>query len=183
MEYAVAIDDIISKQVDVVTQAPETVDGVYGSDLYTKYQMFSAANDCLRRYFSRDTVRMIQTKVTQLTRGVDPHNRPIVVPEDKILHVMDAIYNTFRPPTGDIYSRYNVPTGTTSESYVQSMIDQTIEIVVSDIRISLGTEQQNEKLSAWTTVLGDFNDQGLRSYAPIKLKVRRPNPMQFNMNY
>jgi hypothetical protein len=44
--------------------------------------------------------------------------------------------------------------------------------------------ENNSKLSIWTTVLGEgLNEHNLRSYAPIKTRVRRPNPMEFHMKY
>ena len=115
--------------------------------------------------------------------GVDPLNRPILVPDDKIAFVMDAIYENYRPATSDIFSRYNVPDGTTTESYVQNLIDQTIELIYSEVKTNLEMEENNRKLSIWSTVLGDFNSQGLRSFAPIKTRLRRPNPFELNMNY
>lgn len=154
-----------------------------GSDLNTKYVGFTDYNPCLQKFFCQETINIISKKVTQLLMGVDPLNRPIIVPDDKIAFVMDSIYNNYRPPTSDIYSRYVVPDGETTLSYVQNMIDQTIELIYSDVKNNLEMEQNNRKLSQWTTVLGDFNSHGLRSYAPIKTLLRRPNPLEFNMNY
>jgi hypothetical protein len=96
---------------------------------------------------------------------------------------MNDIYESYRPPTGDIFSRYIVPSGTSSESYVQNMIDQVIEVITSDVRNNLGMEECNKKLSIWTTVYGDFNSSGLRQHAPIKVRNKRPTPMLFQMNY
>ena len=44
-------------------------------------------------------------------------------------------------------------------------------------------EQQNEKLSPWVQVYGDFSEHQLRSHPPIKILEKRPSTMQFNMNY
>ena len=63
------------------------------------------------------------------------------------------------------------------------MINQTVNIIVSAIKDEIEITEQNKKLTAWTTVLGDFNEQGLRSHAPIKLRERHPQYMAFNMNY
>ena len=63
------------------------------------------------------------------------------------------------------------------------MIDQVINIITTDVKVNLGMDEHNSKLSAWTTILGDFNEHGLRRHAPIKLRERRPMPMAFNMNY
>jgi hypothetical protein len=155
-----------------------------GSDLNTKFVGFSDYNLCIKKYFSQDTINIISNKVTQLLMGVDPHNRPIIVPDDKIGYVMDAIYNSFRPDTSDIYSRYNIPTGSTTESYIQNMIDQVVEVIYSDVKNNLEIIENNSKLSIWTSVLGEgLNQHNLRSVPPIKTRVRRPNPMEFNMKY
>jgi hypothetical protein len=162
-----------------IIQEPELA----GSDLNTKFVGFSDYNLCIKQYYSQDTINIISNKVTQLLQGVDPDNRPIIVTDRQIANVMDAIYNSYRPPTSDIYGRYNVPSGDTTESYVQNMIDQVIEVIYSDVKNNLEMAENNSKLSAWVQVYGTFNENGLRAYPPIKTRVRRPNPMEFNMNY
>jgi hypothetical protein len=149
---------------------------------YTRYVGWRELNDCIKKYFSQQTVDLISKKVTELTRGVDKLNRPIKVPDYLIQNVMDGVYQGFRPSTGDIYSRYIVSNGE-QQNMVQSMIDQTIEIITSNIRNQLGMDENNEKLSVWVQVYGDFNTAGLRQHAPIKTLNRRPATMQFHMNY
>ena len=156
---------------------------VISNDSFIRHVGYEESNQCIKKYFSKDTVDIISHKITQLLQGVDPQNRPIIVPDKTIYQIMDSIYTSYRPPTGDIYGRYNVPSGTSSTSYVQNMIDQVIEIITSDVRNNLGMEECNSKLSIWTTVYGDFNKCGLKSHAPIKVRNKRPTPMQFNMNY
>ena len=158
-------------------------DNITKSDLYTKYVGYKDNNPCIEKYYSNENVRKISKKVTELLMGVHPENRPIIVPDSTIYNVLDSIYQNYRPPTGDIYGRYNIPSGTTTESYVQDMIDQVIEIIYSDVKNNLEVEYNNSKLSKWVTVLGDFNDNMLRSHPILKIKKRRPNPMEFNMNY
>jgi len=138
---------------------------------------------CMNEYFSQDSINYISNKISELTMGVDVKNRKIVVPDKSISSVMSSVRDSFRPPTGDIHSRYIVPSGITPESYVQQMMNQVIQIIVNDVTTSLGMEEHNRSLTVWTTILGDFNEKGLRSHAPIKLRKKRPNPMEFNMNY
>lgn len=149
---------------------------------YVRHVGWSEGNECIKAFFSPQTVATISKKVTELTRGVDKKNRKIVVPNERICEVMDGIFRGFRPATGDIYSRYIVPNDQQA-NMVQSMIDQTIEIITENIRSQLGMEQCNEKLSAWVQVYGDFNTEGLRSHSIIKVRDKRPDTMQFNMNY
>lgn len=163
--------------------ASKICDG-YICDLnFMRYTGWEESNDCIAKYFSPETVRTISRKVTELTLGVDPKNRPIVVPDATICGIMSEVYQSFRPATGDIYSRYIVPSGVGPQSYVQNMIDQTIEIITNNIRNSLEMEENNRKLTIWTTVYGDFNEHGLRQYPPIKILEKRPNPMEFHMRY
>lgn len=168
MEYASEITSYDTKDCD------------YNHIRYTGYEQ---TNDCIKTYFSEQTVRIISRKITELTMGVDPMNRPIIVPDTTICNIMNSVYESYRPPTGDIYSRYNVPSGTTSESYVQNMIDQVIEIITSTVRNTLEMEENNRKLTIWTTVYGDFNQHGLQQHSQIKVRNKRPTPMQFHMHY
>ena len=158
-------------------------DSIKKSDLYTQYVGYQDTNVCIEKYFSGYTVNIISKKVTELLMGVHPENRRIIVPDSTIYNVLDAIYQNYRPPTGYIYGRYNIPSGTTTESYVQDMIDQVIEVITSNVKNSLGMEENNRKLSIWTTVYGDFNEHSLRAHAPIKVRNKRPQPFMFNMHY
>lgn len=160
---------------------------LYGSfnpdDNYSRYVGWNDTSPGLQKYFSPDNVRMISAKITDLLQGVDPGGRPIVVTDRVIGSVLSSVYNTFTPQTGDIYSRYNIPNGMSPENYLQSMIDQTIEIIVNNIRDEYEMIENNRKLTIWSTVYGDFNAQKLRAHPQIKIRKRRPDPMQFNMNY
>lgn len=153
-------------------------------DNYYRYVGWQESNDCIRKYFSPENIQTISAKVTQLLQGVDPMGRPIVVPYKTICHVLSEIFDSYRPPTGDIYGRYNVPTDE-PDNYVQSMIDQTIEIITSDVKNNLEMDENNRKLSIWTTVYGDFNSAGLRQHAPIKVRDKNTNfrGMVSFMNY
>lgn len=137
---------------------------------------------CTRRFYSQSNINKISRKITELLMGVDKNNRPIIVPDKTICSVMSAVYQSFRPETGDIHSRYIVPKER-DQNYVQRMIDEVINIITTNVKDSLGMEECNKKLSIWTTVLGDFNKHGLKSHSKIKLRENRPMPMMFNMNY
>lgn len=143
---------------------------------------YAEYNDYAKRLFSDETINIISKKVTELTKGVHPSGRPIVVPNDKIAYVIDTIYQDYRPPTQDIYGRYNIPL-TESGSYYNSIVNQTIELITSDIRNTIETDIKNSKLSVWTTILGDFNAEGLRAYPPIKTRERKWQSAFFFENY
>lgn len=142
---------------------------------FVRHVGYKESNVCIQKYYSPETVKIISKKVTELLQGVDPDNRPIIVPDKTICAVMDNIYTSFRPGTGDIYTRYIIPNGLNYDSYVQDMIDQVIQVITNDVKNNLGMDECNSKLSIWTTVLGDFNEHGLRQHPPIKIRNKTTN--------
>jgi hypothetical protein len=44
-------------------------------------------------------------------------------------------------------------------------------------------DENNRKLTIWTSVLGDFNNHGLRQYTDLKIREKNINKVRFNMNY
>lgn len=181
MEYAVSIHDglNVSDRIYVDNTPRQQCD-----DNYYRYVGWSESNESIQKYFSPDNIRTISHKITQLLQGVDPQNRPIIVPNKTICHVLSQIFDSYRPQTGDIFSRYNVPSGE-PEDYLQSMIDQTIEIITNDIKNEIETIENNKKLTIWTTVYGDFNLHGLQQHSQIKVREKNTNHrgMVSFMNY
>jgi hypothetical protein len=152
---------------------------------YNRYVGWQEASCSCKELFSPHTIKLISSKITELTEGVDDKNRKIVVPDQTIINVLNFYQDNYRPPTGDIYGRLNVPKKDPTD-YNQDVINETIERIVSDIKVNMGMAQNNAKLTAWTTVYGEFNEHGLRAVAPLTGNIRnkkRPAPMQFNMNY
>jgi hypothetical protein len=149
---------------------------------YMRYAGWDETNPAVRYLFSPETVRMISNKITQLTMGVDKQNRPILVPDNRICEVLDGIYSNYRPNVGDIHTRYIISSNA-QEDQIASVIDQTIEMIVSNVRNQIGMENYNSTLTPWVQLYGDFNSAGLRQFAPIKIKEKRPSTFQFHMNY
>ncbi len=131
--------------------------------------------------FTEKNIRKMSNKITQLLTGVDKQNRPILVPDKTISSVLSGVRKKFRPEVGNIYSRYNTPNYL--EDGTQRIINEAINIIVTDVKNNLHVDECNQKLNLWTTVLGDFNEHGLRSHGQIKIREKRPSPMLFNMNY
>lgn len=154
-----------------------------GNDGYIKHVgYYGQTNYVIDKLFSPHTIKIISQKITQLLAGVEPNNRPIVVPDKTINHVMSEVVDSYTPRTGDIYSRYNIPSGQTDDGF-NEIINQTIEIITEAIKTDYGIRENNSKLTKWTTVLGNFNEHGIRAHPILKIKKKRPTPMQFNMNY
>jgi hypothetical protein len=154
------------------------------NDNFTRYVGYSYGNDdgCIQKFYSQETVEIISHKVSELLQGVHPEGKKLIVPNKIICGMMSAVQDTYRPPTGDIYSRYIIPSGKGASDYVQDMIDQVIEIIVTQAKTHYEMDECNRKLTVWNTVLGDFNPVGLQSHSFIKINEKKA-PMLFNMNY
>lgn len=135
-----------------------------------------------RALFDESTVRFIQKMVYDMSKAYFPQG--VLVKCEVIANVLDAVFGSFAPPTGDIYSRYTIPTDDPSNSdYISNIISQTARIVLDDVVNTLGTERHNQSLDVWTTVLGDFNAHGLRSHDQIKVLENKPPSALFFENY
>lgn len=83
--------------------------------------------------------------------------------------VLSNLFQNSNPKIGDIYTRYIIPQEEPRND-VASITNQAIIVIANTI---LAEQQQfvyNGKLNIWNTVLGDFNSNGLRSHAPLKIK-------------
>jgi hypothetical protein len=133
-------------------------------------------NNYIKEYFSKNTVDLISEEITKQLKGVEKYGRDIVVPDDKIFWVMNTVYESYNYPQGfDAHFQWS--------GYIKDMIDQTIERIVYDVVNVLGLEYCTNDYTAWTMLLGDFNERGLRSHAPIKIRNKHPNHMEFFERY
>lgn len=134
----------------------------------------------IKLLFSPETISFISKTVTALLIGLYPMG--IIIPFDTIVNVLNSIYDAYRPSTGDIHSRYIIASDE-NPNYIDEIINQTVQTIVTQVTSNLITDQNNSKLTVWTSLLGDFNSHGLRSHPPIKIRHRKPQTMLFNMRY
>ena len=150
---------------------------------YVGWDTITVWNPLTQKLFTKTTVHVIQQKVADYLTGVDANGRRII-PSDRV--VITALFGIFRehaPRTGDIYGRFLVVDESKRDDYAY-IVDKTISLLVQGIRDDLGMAEQNQKLTIWTTVLGDFNEHGLRQHPPLKINNgKRPDPMLFHMRY
>jgi hypothetical protein len=149
---------------------------------YTKYVGYEEINECIRKLYAPETIKSISRQITKLLEGVDKTGRPILVPADTIASVIGNVYRSQSPQVGDIYTRYIIPT-IEPRNDVDEIINRTIEVIVSNIRGEYEMAENNSKLTIWNTILGDFNEHGLKQTPPIKLKLRSANRFEFHMKY
>ena len=157
----------------------------YDSNFYAHVGWNETSNDseALNYLFSESTLNTISNQISDSLRGLDKEGRRIVIPNDKIGNVLSSVFRFgTRTNIGDIYTHDTIPDNQ-SRNDIRNIINQTINIIVSAIRDEFEIIENNKKLSIWNSVYGDFNSQGLRQHAPIKLRQRHPQYMAFNMNY
>jgi hypothetical protein len=150
---------------------------------FVGWETISAWNPLTQKLFTKTTVHVIQQKVADYLTGVDASGRRIIPSERVVVTALFGIFREHAPRTGDIYGRFLVVDDSKRDDYAY-IVDKTISLLVQGIRDDLGMAEQNQKLTIWTTVLGDFNEHGLRQHPPLKINNgKRPDPMLFHMRY
>lgn len=154
------------------------------AEQYERNVGFMTDNGTFQKLFSNDTIHWMSRKITELLRGVTVDGRDIIVPDDTIISVMNAVYITYRPQTGDVYSRYNI-SQLEGRDDANHIITETIEIIVDQVSNEMEVANINYKLDKWDSILlGDgISRVGLRQYSPLKMREKRPTPMLFNFSF
>lgn len=150
------------------------------NEQYLKHVGYVDTNAAIAGYFSASTAQFIGAKVSELLSVTFPQG--VIVPQERIVDVMNDIYEAYRPATGDIFTRYIIPTDE-NPNCVDEMINQVIQVVVTQVKDNLETDARNSQLTISSTLYGSFNEQGLRRHSHIKTRQRRPQPLLINMNY
>jgi hypothetical protein len=138
--------------------------------------------DFSRHLFSDDTIKCIKDRLYDKLKCIRSDGRPIIVSDRVITHVMSQIYNEYKPQLGDIYTLLTIPANDPRDD-MKLIVNMVVETIFSNISTETQMEENNKRLTVWTTVLGDFNEHGLRQHAPIKVNEKNINKVRFNMMY
>jgi hypothetical protein len=176
MEHGKILDDIHKRQV-----FNEADSNLKRFVLYD-YTLESPLADCEKFLFSDENLTRMQDKLTYLLRGVHPEGKKIVVNKEVIANTLSGYFIRQVPQVGDIFSRYQVVNELVRND-AQELINKTLQTIYDYIKNEYEMIENNNKLTIWTTVYGDFNEHGLRRHSTIKINHKRPDPMLFNMNY
>lgn len=150
---------------------------------YAGYPQSIASLPLLQKMFTTENVQCIRDMVTKGCQGLDPYGRQIWASDRMICDMMsNVIQNGTRKYVGDIHSRYIIPVSDPRND-ISDLNKMTATLLIQGLRDEYETIQNNERLSIWDTVYGDFNRQGLRSFPPLKMRNKTPQRMMFNMNY
>lgn len=112
--------------------------------------------------FNQHTFNYISEQITLRLKGVHPLNKNIIVPNDTIKSVLDSFYSNYKRDP-------------------EVLIMMTISYLVDYIKSEYQMESQNRSLNIWVTNYPESS--GIRQYAPIKLKNKRPTPFEFHYSY
>ena len=158
---------------------PQQPPNVYYTSDYQKKYIGSKIDDniAVMEFFSKNTVDYISAECTKQLKGIDEQGRDIVIPDNRILEVMNTVQLSYNFPTG-----FGAPV-MTPQIYYDNMVSQTIERIVFDVSNTIQIEQCNLKKTIWTTVLGDFNKERLQSHSQIKIRNKHPDLFTINMRY
>jgi hypothetical protein len=185
MEYGESIEASIVNQPGVpnvpAPLVPDSKNWEICDRNYDKYVGWRGGLPGFENLFKRDSVMSISKRISIMLQGVDPDGKEIVVMPNNICAILSSVYESYRPETGDIHSRYII--SSSPQQYLNDIVDRAINIIVSQVRDNIMTENKNRGLSIWTTVLGESNPHGLRSHPRIKIREKHPAMMQFNMRY
>jgi len=171
-------DELINRQVNASDMAMSEMrrqlsglggdnGGIYG----TTYAQF---NDNMIKYVSG-----------MVTDVLKRSGYNVIVPDDKIVHVITEVYKNNYPNTGDIYTRFIMDgIGGSKRDDIDQILDKSIEIITSQIRDEFDMIKNNQCYSVWNQILGEQNPLGIRRYPPIKLCMRgRDYNAIWNMKY
>ena len=66
------------------------------NDSFMRHVGYTESTDCIRRLYNPKNIKNMSKTITNLLTGVDPQNRPIIVPDSTICSVISDIYDSYR---------------------------------------------------------------------------------------
>ena len=133
--------------------------------------------------FKDETVTYIQQSCSNYLMPL--FNKPIVIPAEQVREMITSVWNV--EAGGDRAGIYTDATFNLPENKIGYDFKRIVQIVIQSITSQISTTREmqvcNDKLNIWNTVLGDFNEAGIRAHPKIKLRERHPAYMQFFENY
>ena len=181
MEYGKCIDSELYDSIKALTiDTNNEYNDQIDMSKYVGWNTISEWAHLPRQLFTKRTIKLIQTKVYEyLQKSMNKK----IIPSERVTEI--ALYGVFEnhhPRTGDIYGKFLVVDETQRDDYGY-IVDKTISFLIDGIQTDIEMSEANSKLSIWNTVLGDFNEHGLRQFPPIKLRNKGPDRMLFHMKY
>ena len=171
MEYGTVID----KKQRYVNKV-----GCLKNDNNNRYALYDATESKFENVlFSDKNLQYIGDKVSEKMACL---GRPVILTMKTISSAVSTVLNTYQPQLGDIFSIYQIP-AENCRNDIWTINEQSIELIYKQLKTEFEIDENNKKLTVWTTILGDFNEHGLRQYSTLRLNHKPINKLRFNMNY
>ena len=150
---------------------------------YVGWKSTSANNTNLSYLYCPENLLQLQQVIRKSLTGVHPEKKDIIFSTEQIAEVLSNVYaNGTRTGIGDIHSRFIIEQER-PRCDIRTLNDQAVQAIVNRIKTEFEMQENNKKLTIWTSLYGDFNEKGLRAHPPIKIRKKHPQYMAFNMNY
>jgi hypothetical protein len=161
-------------------RADKSIGDMYNSkfNAYVAYEQ----PETLDYLFSNENIDMISNTLYDLLKCLRKDGRPIVFTRGVIGQTLSEIQQNAKRQIGDIYTVYTIPPEKPRDD-ITRFNEMTIQFLYNQVKTEYEMDQANKRLTIWTTLLGDFNEHGLRQYSTIKLNHKPINKLRFNMNY
>jgi hypothetical protein len=176
MEYGKLLETVKNTVIDTNLEYSSLID----PSQYIGWSTITEWNGLPRQVFTKNTLKVIQEKVYEYL--LKAMKKKIIPSERIVIIALYGVYENHIPRTGDIYGKYLVVDQTQRDDYGY-IVDKTISLLIDGIKNDIEMTEANSKLSIWNSVLGDFNENGLRQFPPIKLRNKGPDRMLFHMKY
>ena len=168
--------------IETMNKEPKNFERVMDEDFFRYVGWQVSQQEFDKKWFAKTTLNEISTVLKEKLKCLRTDGRPIVVADRVIAHMMSEVFHKNRPILGDGYFMFNIVPEKQRDDY-NDMKVQVIEMIFNTIKTEYEMDQNNRKLSIWSTLYGDFNKQGLRQYSTIKINEMNINKVRFNMNY
>ena len=100
-------------------------------------------------FFSTPSLNTISNEITKRLKGVHPEGKNIILPNETILSVMEAVHTK------------------TSNASLDVMMEMVVNYIVNQVKTEYQTTEQNNKLSIWVTNLDVTT--GMQRFSDVKL--------------
>jgi hypothetical protein len=135
---------------DYTSQSRQSKNFLNLGDINNNYRYHQyEGRDRYNTLFSTPSLNTISNEITKRLTGVHPEGKNIILPNETILSVMEAVH-----------------TKTTNAS-LDVMMEMVINYVVNQVKTEYETTEKNNKLSVWTT--NYTLDTGMQRFSDVKL--------------
>ena len=129
-----------------------------------------------------EIIKEIRIKVLQKLNKEFPNQTQFLNIDSDLIEkiVIETTQSYISKRTGCIYSK-EIQTDIHDRDKI--IFNSSIKTIYNYYASQFRQDSYNKNLSIWNSVLGESNQHGLLPHPKIKLNNKRPNSMQFRMNY